>query len=225
MKIFIKFFHWFIISYLFVSCSLLDNSSDTEGPNELSGNTNLELTKVGNEYGVFITVGSENLELIDSVYIVKNDNGIVTVKVFIETKNHPLNVLIPDNLKDNEGNVNTELKFKVTDRGIQDFYYSNNDLSKPFTIVKYDAKVGDKYEFTTSDGKKITRTITSKSEVDDFPLGFLYIKTIVTESNSINDGVKKIIYRTNHKFGLVYVEFVLNDGSSVKITLIPWAMV
>jgi len=37
-----------------------------------------------------------------------------------------------------------QLKLKITSDGIQDFVHSKGDESKPFTIMKYSAKLGDK---------------------------------------------------------------------------------
>lgn len=47
----------------------------------------------------------------------------------------PLGRFLP-NAQDVDG------KLKVTSEGIQEFINSDGDLSRPFTIVKYDAEVG-----------------------------------------------------------------------------------
>lgn len=67
-----------------------------------------------------------------------------------------------------------------------------------------------------SDGKTITRTVTARSDVDDFPYGFYYIKTITIEQDSRIPGIQKFVYRANHKFGIVYLEIYLEDGSKVS---------
>lgn len=207
---------------LISSCDLLDPQE--EGANDLGGSTDLELTKVGNEYGAYIKINGQDLDLKDSIWISKNDNGIITVKILVEKSDDPLWVLIPEKFKDKDGNVNTELHYKVTSEGIQDYYHSNQDLSKPFTIVKYNGNVGDKYEFTRDDGKKIVREITEKTNIDEFPLGFIYIKTILTEEVVNELGVKKVLTRSNHKFGMVYVEYQFENGATAAITLMPWAV-
>lgn len=211
-----------LLGVVFLACK----EDSPTGPNDLDGDTDIPLTKPGNTYGGYVTVGDQSLTIHDTIYILKNDNGFVTVRVWAETKDNPiLSAIIPANWKDAEGNLNHDLHFKVTSNGIQDFRYADSDWSKPFTIVKYDCNVGDKYEFTTKDGKTVTRTITEKTNKDEWPLGFLLIKTIATEETPIGlEGVKKIIYRTNHKFGLVYVELQLTDGTPVKISLLPWAV-
>lgn len=207
----------------FVSCS----EDDSTGPNELGGSTDLELTKVGNDYGAYISVNGEDLNLEDSVWISQSDNGIVTIRVKVDISEVPENfrALIPEQYKGGDGNIDAELKFKVTSEGIQDFYHSENDLSKPFTIIKYDAGVGDKYEFTRADGRNVTRTVTRKSTDDDYEMGFIYIKTFTTEEVSTGDDVEKVEYMTNHKFGLVNVKICFKAGIDAEIQLIPWAMV
>jgi hypothetical protein len=139
----------------------------------------------------------------------------------IDTKGQPFAALIPAELKDGNGNVNTEVKFKATSEGIQEFYNSGGDLSKPFTIIKYDWGVGEKWEFTKANGTKLTREITEKTGKDDFPMGFMFIKTTLIEQNSDIDGVKKIYFRANHRFGLVYVEYELDDGTRIKVHTTP----
>ncbi len=201
-------------------------SGDTVlGPNEIGGETNLPLTQVGNVTGMYVNVDGTSLNIKDTVYITRNDNGIVTYHVEAETAGLPLAGLIPAELKDGNGNVNADFRFKITSDGIQDFYPGGNDMSKPFTIVKHAGNVGDKYEFTHSNGTHIVRTISEKTGNDEWPLGFYLIKTIKTEeSPTYIDGVSKIIYRTNHKFGIVYIEFQTASGSTVKLSFMPWAV-
>jgi hypothetical protein len=200
-----------------LSCTEDESSTD---PNTLDGETNLALTEVGTHYGIGVELGGTYLDGVkDTVYISSRANGIITMRVHIDSLDHPLWPLIPRDLKDANGNVDTEVHFKVTSNGIQDFYYSKQDLARPFTLVKYDCKVGDTYEFTTADGKKVTRRIIEKSETDDFPWGLWLIKTIATEETPQIEGVKKILFRTNHRFGLVYAEYTLIDGTPLKVWL------
>ena len=100
-----------------------------------------------------------------------------------------------------------DIKFKTTTEGFE----SVAGLD-PGIIVKYDAKVGDTY--TTESNK--TRTVVSRSTDDDYGYGFMLIKVIKVEENTNELGVKKMIYWANHKFGLVGIEVVFDDGSSAK---------
>lgn len=197
------------------------------GPNELGGETNIPLTKVGNTYSVSVTLGGTYLDIdLDTAYISKNENGIVTVKLKadISTVDSILRSIIPARFLDLNGNIDAEVYFKATSEGIQDFYYSDQDFSKAFTILKYDMGVGTSWSFTTSDGKTINRSVTEKTGLDDWPFGFMYIKTTkVEESNPGIEGVSKVIFRANHRFGLIYVEYVLLNGVSVKLYLYPQA--
>jgi hypothetical protein len=126
------------------------------------------------------------------------------------------NALLPQSAKDASGRLDTDVKFRVTTEGVQDFF--NKDQAA-HTLVKYSANVGDTYAVTKSDGKTITRTVVARSDQDDFPYGLMTIKTITLEQDSRIPGIKKFVYRANHKFGIVYVEIVADDGSSTSTYL------
>jgi hypothetical protein len=237
-----------IISFVFLSCS--DDSS--EDPNHIGGTTDLELTKVGNIFWVFPDLaGSYNpiLNVIkDTVYISKNENGIVTTNCHIsltEAQYRALDTLagtqnISRDVKQmlwdqyaavlgatidssDKQNIRIAFEFKTknTSEGIQDYVYSHGNTSKPFTIVKYDSKVGDKYEFKDEYGKTITRTVFQKNPVEDFLAVYYNLKTIRVEENSDNTVVDKIIYISNHKYGLVGVTVKLKTGKEINIKSIP----
>jgi hypothetical protein len=74
---------------------------------------------------------------------------------------------------------------------------------------------------TKTDGKTITRTVTAKSTTDDFYYGGILIKTITVEQDPKLPGIRKFIYRLNHKFGLVYLQVVAEDGSTIGGYLFP----
>lgn len=71
---------------LFLACK----ESSPVGPNDLDGETNIDLTKVGNTYGAYVSVGDQQITVRDTIYITKNDNGFVTVRVWAETKDNAL---------------------------------------------------------------------------------------------------------------------------------------
>lgn len=114
-----------------------------------------------------------------------------------------------------DGNkVSVTRKYHITSQGIQNVYGDEY-----FTLVKYDDSVGDSYSAKVN-GNTVTRTITSKSTADDYPYGFYNIKVMkVEETGRGIPGVSKIEYFTNHKFGLVAVNVIFEDGSSKKITV------
>jgi hypothetical protein len=230
------------------------------GPNEIGGETNLELTQVGNTFNAYLDAGSyvpgfDRMQ--DSIVITRNDNGIVTThaqikfdSVFVAALDSTLGItdyprgaklaVLDTYLKRYGATLDTsdrkamkvsmDLKMKVTSEGIQEFVNSKGDVSRPFTIVKYSASVGDKYEFTNGDGVRITREVTAKSTTDDYPIGFWMIKVIKVEetmddplvkAGSDDPLVEKMIYYANHKFGLVGVVLKLKSGKELKLGLIP----
>ena len=185
----------------------------------------------------------------DSCFISENKNGIVTMKCRFTTDEETLKEIdtllgtqsVPEDIKhqvvdellarfgavldtSDKQNIRLDvtLKGKVTSEGIQDFMYSGGDESKPFTLVKYNAKVGDKYEFTDSDGAKITRNVVYKSTDDEFELGFILIKVIKIEEKQNDPLINKITYIANHKFGLVGVQLDMKNGKSVLGKVFPW---
>lgn len=230
-------------------CDLL--SPKSEGPNDLGGSTDLELTKVGNNFPLSLNVDGGNplfYGVRDSVFITKNEGGIVTLDGTMTFDSTVLNAFdtlagtqdLPYAAKmtilntylarynaqlDTTDKMNMKLKFtlvvKVTSDGIQEFFSSKNDLTKPFTIVKYGSSVGDKYEFTTSDGVKTTRTVNYKSTTDDFPVAFWLLKVIDVVEIKDDPMIQTITYHTNHKFGLVGIDLVLKNGKGARVTVFP----
>lgn len=135
--------------------------------------------------------------------------------------------------ENNDGNVvatlvfegsNYEVEGKITDNGIYDYVYSNGDKKKPFTLVKFDAKVGDKWEFNVGN-KKVVREVVRKSTDDDTEYGFWLVKTIDVEETiptgtmikGEESDVKKILWKFNHKFGFIAADVTKADGSVVNV--------
>lgn len=211
-----------VIIFLLSSCHLLDKKDDdnSNDPNVVNGSSSIPMNQIGNSSPIRIYSGNSSIDVGGTVTVKKVENGITTLTISADltkdTKLAKLNSIIPSSMKDNTGKINTDVRFKITDAGIQDFVLKD----KPHTIAKFDCKVGDKYEFTRNDGVTITRTVTEKTDQNDFSYGLYYIKTIKTEE-SASPGIKKIVYRTNHKFGLVYVEMTFEDNSVLSTYLYP----
>lgn len=203
--------------FLFICvCALL--SACSKDSNSLGGDGDLSMNTVGNEFFGSVNLGGVNFETNESIKVVSNVNGLLTLNVkSLLPVNHPLTNLIPASLKDPQGNLDTQVKVKNTADGILD--YTNSD-GAPQVLVKYNASVGDKYILKKSNGQTITRTVTAKSTIDDYPYAFMYIKTVTVEQDSRIPGVKKIVYNANHKFGLVGVSIVMEDGTSNHITVL-----
>lgn len=209
----VKILGLILLGFLFFACDK-DESSD---PNSLGGDVKTEISNVGDEFSLAVLVGDQYVNLNDQIKVISNNNGLVTLNIKANVSQAPkikqLLDKIPGNVYDTQGNIDANVQLKVTTEGIQDFF---NKDQKPHTLVKYNAKVGDQYKMSKSDGKTITRTVTARSDVDDFPYGFYYIKTITIEQDSRIPGIQKFVYRANHKFGIVYLEIYLEDGSKVS---------
>lgn len=117
-----------------------------------------------------------------------------------------------------------QVEGKITDKGFYDYVYSNGDKSKPFPLVKFDANVGDKWEYKIGNFTA-TREVVKKSTTDDTPYGFFYIKTIdvletVPAGMEVAGGivkVKTILWKFNHKFGFISAEITKTDNTKVTV--------
>ena len=107
----------------------------------------------------------------------------------------------------NGNNVSiTDVKAKFTTEGIESF-----GPLEPGIIAKFSSSVGDTYPCGSG-----VRTVTSVSTTDDFYWGGMMIKVMSVEETPNKLGVKKIIYFSNHKWGLVAVEFTFDDNSVAR---------
>lgn len=201
------------VMFLLISCDMLEG--DKISSTDVGGDTNLSMNAVGTTFNSYVTIGTTTFNANSSIVVTKNDNGVVTLRVKASLPNSKYTSLIPANLIV-AGKLDYETKYKNTSEGILD--YTNKD-GKPFTVVNYSSSIGDKYVLTKSDGTTITRTVTGKTEVDDFPYGMMLIKTMTVEQDSRIPGVRKIEYKANHKFGLVQVKMYFDDGTASTIRL------
>jgi hypothetical protein len=209
------FIIFIIATTVFTGCKKEDS--------EIGGDTNIPLNQVGNTFSGGILL---NDQIVNgptySCEIIASNDGVATIELIYDLQAVPelafINDLIPDEFKDAQGRLNARGDVKITSEGILD--YTNLDQA-PFTVVKYDAKVGDKYVLKKSNGQKITRKVIQKSEEDDFDWGYFYIKVITVEQDSRIPGIKNIIYKFNHKFGLVYIEANAEDGSRFSTYVTP----
>jgi hypothetical protein len=115
---------------------------------------------------------------------------------------------IPGNISIVGNTVEATVDAKLTDEGIQAVF---NDGSK-FTLVKYDAEVGDKYK-TTIDGVTLENEVMEKSTEDDYYWAGILIKVIVVKYKSHAPGINYVEHVYNHKFGLVGLAIYFEDGS------------
>ena len=223
MKRFAGYVFIILFSFIVTSCDKVNSSDENKDPNVIGGETNIPLAQTGNTASTGnVYIGGNSYNIGSSFEVISNDNGIATIKVSADLSKVPgleaFNNFIPSEMKDTSGKLNTEVKLKITSEGIQDFFNKDRKLH---TIVKYDCSVGDQYKLAKSDGNTITRTVTSKSTDDDTPYGIMYIKAITIEQDSRVPGIKKFIYKANHRFGLVYFAIVAEDGSTASTYIYP----
>ena len=107
----------------------------------------------------------------------------------------------------------TGFQYRQTSEGIECLV----DIG-PGILVNYNSNVGDTYPVGNT-GR--TRTVVSKSTVDDYAYGGFYIKAMKVEEptpnlKSTSLGITKVTYWANHKFGLVGVQYDFSDGTSAK---------
>lgn len=210
-------------------------SKDDTSPNALGGDTNIALTVPASKTNIYGEYGSTFIS--GATMTVKSrDNGVVTYEAQVDLdqfsdslkiktlttltqlasyyKFDTTYTLTPDNV------LKFEFKLKVTSEGYADYFTEG----KEWVIGKYNDGVGTKYTVQNEKGETLTREVTEKTGLDDWPFGFFYIKTSKIEHVTLADNptISKVIYRINHKFGLVYVEYQLKDGTTLKLDV--WAL-
>ncbi|MBK7696754.1 MAG: hypothetical protein IPI30_21270 [Saprospiraceae bacterium] len=198
----------FLVLFLWISCEKEDSS-----PNSLGGNTNIPLTPVNGVSSVFGSYGNQNING-GSITVVKNEDGLVTYKAVIdlnqfsnELKLKALNyltqlsnyykfdtafTLAPD------GKLSFEFKLKITSEGYQDFFVEGS-----LGLLE---NMGMVWELSTQlpiQRRGVSQDSNRKTGIDEWPLGFFYIKTSKIEQNAPADDpvISKVVYRINHRFG------------------------
>lgn len=188
----------------------------------IGGDPSAPIAQVGNTITTIggVKVGKEEVNIGAKLTVTKNEGGLATVHVVADLTGDPrlakLNGLLPASVKNAAGKVETDVKFRVTTEGVQDFF--NKDGAQ-HTLVKYADAVGTTYPLTKSNGVTIQRTVVGKSDQDDFPYAGFAIKTITVEQDSRVPGIKKFTIRANHRFGIVYFEVLADDGTVMSVYL------
>jgi len=222
--------HLLLLAAVTTACG--DDNNNPSGPGPIGGSTDIPISEIGNTISpAGVLVAGTNYSIDGDLTVIANQAGDVTLSLQADLNNAPellakVNTWAPALVSAGgwgsgflaNGVIGTDVKLRVTSEGIQD--YLNPD-KKRSTLVRYDAKVGDVYRTSLSDGSTITRNVTAVSTQDDFPYGFFQIKTITVEQPSRIPGVSKFVYRANHRFGLVWVQAQLEDGSTLSYYLFP----
>lgn len=187
------------------SCNLIDGDDSLGGAQSPIG-------AVDNKFDISTVTGISNA----NAKITKLDKDVSTITYTCTVDNQnwlSLAQYIPGTVVDGK-NVTSTGKVILTTEGIMNVYDEGNLI-----LVKYDAKVGDSWSLKRG-SKRITRTVTKKSETDDYAWGWLLIKTMTVEETGREvPGVSKVVYETNHRFGLVAVTVFFEDDTSKKVSI------
>lgn len=202
-----KTIHYFaLIGFMLFSASC----SKTTDPNSLGGDPS-PMAAVGTT----VTSSSAAIAGVSSytATVTANSNGVSTYNASATVTNTLLKNMVANYPGITvSGNTVTAKDFKIqqTKEGIKCLTGGGEGV-----IVNYNSNVGDTYQ-VGSTGR--TRKVVSKTGEDDYPYGFMLIKTIQVEADAntfgSTGGVNKITYIANHKFGLVGVKVSFDDGTS-----------
>jgi hypothetical protein len=117
----------------------------------------------------------------------------------------------------NGNQVTRSREYRITSEGIESVYPEGNLI-----LVKYDAKVGDEYSLKRG-SKTVRRKVTEVNKEDNYYWNGFFIKTIkVEETGRGIPGVSKVEYYANHRFGIVGITVLFEDGSSQSINIVSY---
>lgn len=170
-----------------------------------------ELSSIG-EVGTEVRLGSEGFSDVDVSIVACNDGVSEFAGTMTVTDERYLNIFKnhPKYFEVNGNSVRVhDVKFKFTDQGIE-----NQTGFLDGVVVRYDAQEGDKY----AGGRKVTHVSTD----NDYQWFTGKIKVIEIEGKSSEDGIKRIKYASNHRFGLVGFEIEFEDGTVDQVPFRLW---
>jgi len=187
----------FLILAVVFSCS--DKNDDDDNDNI----TSCKLGEVGNSWDVKVD-GSHNI----STEIIAKDGDIYTLEVTYAKL------------------ITKTLKFGMTGNEVVDYVYSQGDAQKPFTMVKFDAEVGDMYD-TEINGVYHHREVWEK-ETYYIPVLDKEIETIgVYEwipydipSEFFGYTIREIIWYWHPDYGLVCVDVWTEEGQYISVDFV-----
>jgi len=200
-----------ILSFSLMSFLLIALISCDESTAELGG----DQSEFG-QVGVWAT--STNLPSIlrgGTAEITDLEDGVSVLSLSVDFSDTEIET-IQQKLPNFDGRSDFDAKYRITTEGVQSVY----DDGTSYTLVKYDAKVGDKYTLKR-DGQNLVREVTQKSTEDDYYWNGWLLKTItVKETGRAVPGLSETELVFNHKFGLVGYTLKFEDGSSEAIPVI-----
>ena len=200
-----------ILSFSLLSLLLIALISCDESTAELGGDQS-EFGEIG------VTATSPNLPSIlrgGTAAITDLENGVSVLSLSVDFSDTEIET-IQQRLPNFDGRSDFDAKYRITTEGVQSVY----DDGTSYTLVKYDAEVGDKYTLKR-DGQNLVREVTQKSSEDDYYWNGWLLKTItVKETGRAVPGLSETELVFNHKFGLVGYTLKFEDGSSEAIPVI-----
>jgi len=170
-----------------------------------------EPASIGEE-GTEVRLGSDAFSDVEVSIVACNDGVSEFAGTMTVTDERYLNIFKnhPQYFEVNDNSVRVhDVKFKFTDKGIE-----NQTGFLDGVVVRYDAEEGDKY----AGG----RTVTHVSTDNDYEWFVGKIKVIEIEGESSEDGIKRIKYASNHRFGLVGFEIEFEDGTVDQMPFRLW---
>jgi hypothetical protein len=200
-----------ILSFSLMSFLLIALISCDESTSELGGDQS-EFGEIGvsaTSYNLPAVLQGGTAEITD----LKDGVSVLTLSVdFSESEIETIQQRLPNF----DGRSDFDAKYRVTTKGIQSVY----DDGTNFTLVKYDAEVGDKYTLKR-DGQNLVREVTQKSTEDEYYWNGWLLKTItVKETGRAVPGLSEAELVFNHRFGLVGYTLIFEDGSSEVFPII-----
>ena len=205
---------------LFLSVNGCDQDGIKKNPT-IGGNTDFAENQVGSTSKLNVSGDDSEAQL----KVIDNQGGVITVEAtftipakYKSTIENLGETFYGSKTKfiDSQGKFKSSFKVKNSSEGIA--FYDPKD--RQVVAMKYDSKVGDKWSFDKANGEKIDFEVSYKSETDDFSYAFFDIKVVKVEQIFHEPGITKIVYIGNHKFGLVGIEFYLEDGTIIKTSRI-----
>jgi hypothetical protein len=178
-----------------------------------------ELGGSQSEYGeVGVRVTSSNTPAVlqgATAEITEVDNGVSVLTLTADFSEEDIQT-IQERWPAYDGTLTYDVKYRITSEGVQSVY----DDGTSFTLVKYDAKVGDKYTLKR-DGQNLVREVVQKSTEDDYYWNGWLLKTVtVKETGRAVPGFSNATMVFNHRFGLVGYEMYFEDGSKEQIPIV-----
>ena len=175
-----------VVLLALTSCD--DSTSELKGDQSEFGEIGVKITSI-NAPAILQGATAEITDLEDGVSVLTltadfSDEDIETIQ---------------QRLPGYDGVSTFDAKYRITSEGVQSVY----DDGTSFTLVKYDAKVGDKYTLKRN-GQNLVREVVQKSEEDDYYWNGLLLKTItVKETGRAIPGFSNAKLVFNHRFGRV----------------------